>query len=238
MPNSDFLNPLIHWLQQHGCEDFRVTLPKSTAAHNADLVLTGEGFSADLAKEITFLPMIAKAEYVAKARAMNIWFADELLFGAISTWRNEMAPSCCQLVAERDDKDWDNPFYVVQYAHHRAGNVAHDRLHWDSDVELARQLAVAVVLFQYRATDCDAPWPYMQRLVDFAQIYARWHESLLHCRAEKIRSASMGVVNGQIVQKTAIQHPISSALLARSAAITLQNGLRMLSIEPTKEWVE
>jgi hypothetical protein len=236
MSNSDFLNRLFLWLRQQGCEEWRIAGPSS--ASPCDMVLHGHALSATLAKALQQQPCIAQAEYVSKARALNIRFHDDALFGTLAAWRNEPRPACCCLTPDRADNSWDNPFYVVQYAHHRAGNVAHDRLHWDYDLLAARQLAMAIVQFPQHFETCDEPWPFMQKLVDFSHVYTRWHETLLAQRAQKIRDRAKPQTNGDLMQKEAIQHPITSALLARAAAITLQNGLRMLTIEPTKDWVE
>lgn len=233
MANSDFIDGILaHVDDGEQGSTWRLALPPPRHAAEADMVLSGEGASPEAAAALARHPAVEHAVFVEAARCINLQFATAPLFAAITAWQNEPRPPACDVQPNRDDSNWDNPFYAVQYAHYRAGCVARDRLHWDYDIPAARKLAVATLLFARDMRAASDENSALQRLAAFARIYAEWHETLLTHRAAKFRQT-----NGELMQKEAIQYPVASALLARAAAIELQCGLYLLNIEPTKEWV-
>lgn len=210
-------------LHQCGCsENLRIRPPVPNHADRADVVVSGGGLSPEIAKKLMQNDMIETAEYVAQAQAMNIRFAEKALFSAIADWRSETPPS----VPECAEVTRDDAFYAVQFACYRANTVMADDRY---DLKAARKLAVALVLFEQ-----EIP---LQKLAALAQVYADWHKTVLDYRAAKIHLAKNGQTNGELTQKEAIQYPLSGALLARATALTLQNGLHLLNIHPTKDWI-
>lgn len=235
MPNSDFMDSLLTALrgQEDNTAPLECALPLPRYAYAADMVVRGEGATREAAARVRLHEPVEAADYIGMARCINLRFDADALFGAVAEWRSELPTPRCTVAPDREDESWDNPFYAVQYAHFRAGGVAQDMLHWDYGLAEARRLAVAVLLFPDRIREFRDAQGFMQELAGFARIYAEWHETLLAHRAAKIRQT-----NGELMQKEAIQYSVSSALLARAAAVTLQSGLHLLNIEPTKEWVE
>lgn len=233
MPNSDFIDGLLAHLQGQETETrFELAAPLPRYAYAADMIVRGEGATREAAARLRRHEAVETADYIGMARCINIRFRTDALLQCMADWRDEVPEVRYTVVPDREDASWDNPFYAVQYAHFRAGCVASDTLHWDYGIPEARRLAVAMLLFPSSIHNCADPQAFMHVLAGFARAYAEWHETLLVHRAAKIRQS-----NGELIQKEAIQYPVSSALLARAAAITLQCGLHVLNIEPTKEWV-
>jgi hypothetical protein len=237
MNNADFFHSIKTHVQSCGDNALRIRCPK--AAHNdvADLVVSGKAASAELAQSLATHDYIESATFIEQAKAINLRLADQPLFDAISMWKDEHFAACCSLSQPCGQASWQNPVYAVQYAQYRASALAADEVQWDYDLADARALAVALVMFAQEMEQCKNPQSFMNLLVDLAQSCAKWHEGLLHHRAAKIRMTLLVQTNGQLTQKEAIQYPISSALLARAAAMALQNGLDLLKIHPNKDWV-
>lgn len=233
MPEHDFIDGLLAYLREQGAGTrFECAAPLPRYAYEADMVLRGDDVTREVAACLRRHEAVEAADYIGMARCINLRFKTDALLARMANWQSEMPAARCTVVPDRMDASWDNPFYAVQYAHYRAECVANDPLHWDYGMAEARRLAVAILLFPSRMRDCSEPESFMHALAGFARTYAEWHETLLVRRAAKIRQP-----NSELMQKEAIQHPISSALLARAAAMTLQSGLYLLNIEPTKEWV-
>lgn len=199
----------------------RVEAAAGNHASHADVVLTGEGLLDAHATALSSHPAIVTAEYVTKARSINLVLHDSALFD-LPQLSMHVLP--CERMGEGSDD-------VLRYAAYRASKLAMepDAPH---DAQAARKLVVALHLFALRLSrigDESAWLVQMQRLAD---AYHDWHETYLHEKAAKIRKT-----NTDLMQKEAIQSVVSSALLARASAMALAIGLTALNINPAKEWV-
>lgn len=224
MQEPSFLHPLLIQLRAMVFSgNLRISQPLPAYTSLADVVVSGGGLSIDVAQNLLQLNIVESALYVAQARVINIRFEKSALFAAIAN--GEPVP-CEAYSAVSEDM-----FLRVQFALYRAENIAADSQQWDYEKEAARKLAVALILWKENCKEVK------QSLIDLVKFYTYWHESLLLCRAAKIRYAWQGQTNGDLTQKEAIQYPVSSALLARAIAITLRNGLHSLKISPTKDGI-
>lgn len=190
-------------------------------ASHADVVLTGEGLLEPHATALAAHPAIATAEYVAKARSINLVLHDTALF-------NLPQLSIYVTPCKRADESSDDR---LRYAAYRATKLAAepDACH---DAQAARKLAVALHLFALRLSSIGNESAWLTQTQRLADAYHDWHETYLHEKAAKIRKT-----NTDLMQKEAIQSVVSSALLARASAMALAIGLTALNINPAKEWV-
>lgn len=225
MTNSDFIAGILSRIDDGGREGaWRLTPPPPRYAGETDIVLSGKEVSPVVAESLQRHPAVKEARYVGAAHCINMRLRTDALYDAIRHWHAERREVYHSPVRERDD----GLFHTLRYAHYRAACLARDARHWDYDLAAARRLAVAIVLFPYGKDEAGL----MARVSAFARVHAEWHETVLAQRAAEFRKT-----NRELMQKEAIQYPVSSALLARAAAITLRCGLHLLNIEPTKEWV-
>lgn len=238
MPDSQFLDAFCALLVCcKAGNELRIAAPQPRYAHHADMVVTGEGLSAAVAEQMAKDPTIAAAEYVASARSINVMLEDAAIVSALESCNDETPTSFCISAPDTSEPQWEAPFYAVQYALCRAKNIATDETQWQCAPAAARKLAVALLLLPREMKRCATAWEFMTLLTALTDSYDAWHESLLVSRAQKKHRTSTAKTNGDLMQKEAIQYPISSALLARAAALTLHNGLLLLRMEPTKDWV-
>lgn len=200
---------------------FRLEAATGRHVAHADIVLTGEGLASADATTLASHPAIAAAEYIAKARSINMLFHDAALF-ELPQLSMHAAP-CVRMHTGGDD--------ALRYAAYRANKLATEPdMH--HDVRAARKLAVALHLFAVRLPMLNDESAWLVQMRHLAGAYDDWHESYLHKKAAEIRKT-----NTDLMQKEAIQSAVSSALLARATAMALAIGLVALNINPAKEWV-
>lgn len=212
MPHS-VLNRIVAVLAANGCPSPRLRAPQ--LAHvQADVVLSGEGVTEQVARILAQDRAVAHAEFVTAVRCINLRLEDAALFAQ-------------HLVANEALQADDDTRHALRYAYFRACALADAAQHAQGDGMAARKLAVALLVLGYSPNGA---------LGDMIESYGQWHDSVLVAHATQFCAQHNSESYGDLMQKEAIQYPASSALLARSAANSLRQALHMLKIEPTKDW--
>lgn len=200
----------------------RIILPAARFARITDAVVAGNDASPQLLQSLLCHEDIETAEFIEVARCVNLRFKDAALRGYLEGVTFPLPPFAMPC----EPTQWEEAILSIRYAHYRASTLAGQEEVRLGDTELARKLAVATGYCVYRLSRSDTEEACLLSLSALAVDYHAWHESLLRLRLAMVRPA-----NGELMQKEAIQAPLSGALLARSAAAILHDGLLALNIE-------
>lgn len=212
---------LAKFLKENGWDDIRITIPVARFSRIADAVVSGNDISPQLLQSLLLHEDIETVQFIETARCVNLRFKDAALRGYLEGVTSPLPPFSmpCEVT------QWEEAILSIRYAHYRASTLAGQEEVRLGDSELARKLAVATGYCVYRLSQSDTEEACLLSLSALAADYHAWHESLLRLRAAMARPA-----NGELMQKDAIQAPLSGALLARSAAAILYDGLLALKL--------
>lgn len=209
------------FLAEKGWDEVRIALPVARFSSVTDAVMTDGGAPAQLVQCLLTHEDIESAEFIPAACCINLRFKDRALRGYLEGLTFPLPYFEMPFEATQ----WEEAILSIRYAHYRAGHLTGQGDVPAADMALARKLAVSAGYCVYRLARSDTEEAYLRALSDFASDYHAWHESLLRARAATVRTA-----NGELMQKEAIQAPLSGALLARSAAAILHDGLQALQL--------
>lgn len=213
---------LAKFLDENAWTDARISLPSARFVAFADAVVTGTNTSPRLAEHLLEHADVETAEFIAAARCVNIRFKDMAMRGYLEGVQVPLPLFTMPCEATQ----WEEAILSIRYAHYRARKLVEQEDVPPGNAALARKLAVSARYCVYRLSQSDTEEAFLQSLAALAADYHIWHESLLRRRVAATLPA-----NGELMQKEAIQGPLSGALLARSAAAILHDGLLALSLE-------